>query len=252
MSIRKFFINLIPIRNVRYRLRDRYYPVNFTISKHSKCLFVAPHPDDEMIGGGGLMIMNPKNFDCIVIGSSGIAYKGLSEKERSDMRMHEFNNVMNAVGIRHRWIFETLGPLAMKQMNNNIKEYLKVLDTKKYDLIFLPVPHDRHPEHNYITNKLFKKIIRKNGYKKDLKIVFYEVWSLIANPNVFIDITKVIDKKREILHLYKSAHVRFQYSENACSLNKYRGMQNDTLGYAEAFYVDSVHNYIKNGYKING
>ena len=88
MSIRKFFINLIPIRNVRYRLRDRYYPISFTISKHSKCLFVAPHPDDEMIGGGGLMIMNPKNFDCIVIGSSGIAYKGLSEKERSNMRMN--------------------------------------------------------------------------------------------------------------------------------------------------------------------
>ena len=119
-------------------------------------------------------------------------------------------------------------------------------------MIFLPVPHDRHPEHNYITNKLFKKILKRNGYKKELKIVFYEVWSLIANPNMFVDITKVIDKKRDILHLYKTAHVHFQYAENACALNQYRGMQNDTLGYAEAFYVDSVHNYIKSRYKING
>ena len=52
------------------------------------------------------------------MGASGIAYKGLSEKQRSDARIKEFSIVMNAVGIKKYWIFETLGPFAMKQMDS--------------------------------------------------------------------------------------------------------------------------------------
>ena len=73
----------------------------------------------------------------------------------------------------------------------------------------------------------------------------------ISTPNVFIDISKVINKKTKILHLYKSAHIVFQYADITKGLNRYRGTQaNLPLGFAEAFYIDSVYNYMKKNYRI--
>ena len=192
-----------------------------------------------------------KNFDVVVMGSSGTDYKKRTAHEHAKIRTKEYNDVMQHLGIKKHWIYQTYGVRGVEQMDKMFGNYIRDLKTDKYDYIFLPVPHDRHQDHNHITNHLFKRILRKNGYKKDLKIVFYEVWSLIPNPNVFIDISKVINKKTKILHLYKSAHIVFQYADITKGLNRYRGTQaNLPLGFAEAFYIDSVYNYMKKNYRI--
>jgi LmbE family N-acetylglucosaminyl deacetylase len=251
MKISQLIIKLIPFRKLRHKLRDRYFPRKIEITAKTKCLFVAPHPDDEMIGGGGVMCKYPENFAVVVMGSSGTDYKERRAADHAKIRTAEFANVMDALGIKNRWIFQTIGARGIEQMNAHFNEYLKALKTADYDYIFLPVPHDRHRDHAHITNKLFKRILRKNGYKKDLKICFYEVWSLIPNPNVFVDTTEVIERKTKILCLYKSAHVLFQYADISRGLNRYRGTQNNSpFGYAEAFHVDSVHNYLRHDYEV--
>lgn len=243
---------LIPIKQIRHKMRDRYNPRHINIDDNSRCLVVAPHPDDEMIGVGGLMCLHPKNFDVVIMGSSGTDYKERKAEDHAKTRTREFEDVCHNMGITNHWIYQTLGIRGVEQMNALFDDYINDLKTSQYDYIFLPVPHDRHQDHNYITNNLFKRILRKNGYKKDLKIVFYEVWSLIPNPNVFIDISSVIDKKYEILHLYKSAHVLFQYADITKGLNRYRGSQaNLPYGFAEGFYIDSVHNYLRKNYRIS-
>lgn len=244
---------LIPIKSIRHKLRARYNPRHeIRIDKNTRCLCVAPHPDDEMIGCGGLLCLYPDNFDVVIMGSSGTDYKNRTAHEHAKTRTAEFNAIMKKLGIKNHWIYQTYGVRGIEQMDAMFEQYIRDLDTKKYDYIFLPVPHDRHQDHNHITNKLFKRILRKNGYSKDLKIVFYEVWSLIPNPNVFVDITSVIDKKCKILSMYKSAHVLFQYAEVTNDLNRCRGHQTGMPeGYAEAYYIDSVCNYIKNNYKID-
>ena len=242
---------LIPFAKLRHKLRDRYNPRDIKIAKDTRCLVVAPHPDDEIIGVGGLMSLYPKNFDVVVMGSSGTDYKKRTAHEHAKIRTKEYNDVMQHLGIKKHWIYQTYGVRGVEQMDKMFGNYIRDLKTDKYDYIFLPVPHDRHQDHNHITNHLFKRILRKNGYKKDLKIVFYEVLSLIPNPNVFIDISKVINKKTKILHLYKSAHIVFQYADITKGLNRYRGTQaNLPLGFAEAFYIDSVYNYMKKNYRI--
>lgn len=160
------------------------------INKTTKCLMVAPHPDDELLGAGALMIKYSNNFDCICMGSSGLSHgKGIEEgKKNSQIRVNEFNQVMDYIVIKNYWIFETYGePRFDNQMINNLNNYCSVLNLKQYDYIFLPHPKDGHHEHRFITNKLFKKIINKVGYNQNTKIVFYEVWSDIQNPNVYFD-----------------------------------------------------------------
>lgn len=49
-----------------------------------------------------------------------------------------------------------------------------------------------------------KKLIKKSGYKKSLKIARYEVWGTLRAPNYYEDITDFIDKKRELIECYES------------------------------------------------
>lgn len=253
MNIKKFLFNFIPNKELRKKLRNKYCynKVSLELEENSKCLVVCPHADDELIGVGGLMLLSPKNFDVICIGSSGVPYKEISAQERSNIRIKEFNNVMKKLGVNKFWIFETYGKgILIKQIKKHFQEYLATLDTTQYDYIFMPVPHDRHPEHKFITNKLMKSILKENKFKGTCKIVFYEVWSLIPNPNCFIDISKVINQKEELLKLYVSQHVWIDYATKTKCLNSYRGMQNDNTEFSEAFYITDIKNYLKKGYNI--
>ena len=107
------------------------------------------------------------------------------------MRVKEFHEVMGALGVANHWIFETYGvPRFDDQMEKHFDEYCEVLkNLKSYDYIFLPHPVDGHHEHRFITNKLFKKIVKKVGFNPEIKVVFYEVWADIKKPNTFFDMT---------------------------------------------------------------
>ena len=176
------------------KIKKRKYKENcpLEINENTKCLMVCPHPDDEILGAGALMIKYSNNFDCLCMGSSGVATSEISAKDRSQVRIKEFNHVMDTIGIKNHWIFETYGtPRFDRQMDTHFSEYCEVLkNLKDYDYIFLPHPSDGHHEHRYITNKLFKKIAKKIGINPNTKIVFYEVWKNMNNPNVFFNTSK--------------------------------------------------------------
>ena len=164
------------------------------ISKNTKCLMIAPHPDDEIIGAGGILIKYSNNFDCICMGSSGVSEEGdlALAKKRSEIRINEFNKVMDYIGIKNHWIFETTGTHLRfdNEMIDMLDDYCKVLNLKQYDYIFLPHPKDGHHEHRFITNTLFKLIAKKIGINRSTKIVYYEVWADLKNPNIYFDMQK--------------------------------------------------------------
>lgn len=249
MISRLFLINMIPIAKYRKRLLRKYYPdklPGFRVDKNTRMLMVCPHPDDEMLGAGGMLIKYAKHFDCICMASAGVKTPQIDAESRADLRIQEFNTVMDAVGIKNRWIFKTFGvPPMCDQIEKYFADYCKVLDLKKYDYIFLPQPNDAHPEHVFITNKLFKKIMRHNGYNHDVQIVFYEVWRTISKPDFFFDISDVAQRKFKIIELYKSQNGYINYPYRVEGLNRYRGMQADNLDYAEVFLITSGKKYLR-------
>lgn len=247
--ISRNLINLIPIAKYRKQILYKYYPklrLGFRVSVNTRILVVCPHPDDEMLGMGGVMIKNAQCIDCICMASAGVKTPQIDAEPRANLRIKEFHTVMDAVGIKNRWIFKTFGvPPMNDQISKYFKDYCKVLDLHKYDYIFLPNPHDGHPEHLFITNKLFKKIMRHNGYNPDAQIIFYEVWRTISVPDFFYDISDVARKKFEIISLYKSQNGYINYPFRIEGLNRYRGMQNNNTDYAEAFKITSVKKYLR-------
>lgn len=246
-TMKKFLISLIPIKKIRRRLKERYFSSNkeFSLSGVKKCLMVAPHPDDETLAAGGLMIKYADKFDCICMASAGVKTPDIGAEDRADLRIKEFYQVMDTIGIKNRWIFKTFGiPPMCDQIENYFTEYCKVLDTKQYDCIFLPHPKDNHVEHQYITNYLFKRILKQKGFNPNVKIVFYEVWRPLDNPNYYEDISDVVEEKKKILELYVSQWVKYNLIPRIIGLNSYRGFWANNAPYAESFEVITMQKYL--------
>lgn len=248
MKFLKVLISLIPLKHLRKRLRTKYYPkveLTIDIKANTRCLVVAPHPDDETLSCGGLMIKYPSNFDCLCMASAGVKTPSIEAEARADLRIKEFHQVMDAIGIKNRWIFKTFGiPPMNEQIEAYFKEYCNVISPQDYDYIFLPHPQDNHAEHKYITNALFKKILKKKGFHPETKIVFYEVWAPIMFPNHYEDISEIITKKSEVLNLYKSQWVKYNLIPRVLGLNAFRGFWADNADYAEAYRIVSINKYL--------
>lgn len=253
-KILKFLIKLVPSKKKRKQLRCKYFPSrnlkNFEIKADTKCLIVAPHPDDEVIGCGGLLAKYKEHFDVVVLSSAGVAYNGLSAKERSDVRIIEFNQVMDYLGIKNHWIFETYGvPMFFEQIKQHIKSYLEILDFKKYDFIFLPYPYDSHPEHEYISKDLMKSLLKKNGYNPDTQIMFYEVWTPIEKPNFYEEIESVIEEKVKLINMYPSQVIDgWDYDRWTQGLNSYRSMYVRPHKYGEVYEAVNIQYYMNKKY----
>ena len=240
-------INLIPVRKRRRELRDKFFPKRNTIdiTAGTRCLMICPHPDDEMLGAGGVLVKYAAHFDVCCISSAGVACKDIGAEQRADIRITEFHRVMDALGVKNRWIFKTFGvPPFIEQIDGMFRDYCAVLDFSKYDYIFLPHPRDSHPEHLYITNVLVKRLLRKQGYNPNTTIAFYEVWTPMESVTTYVDISDVAKRKFEVLGLYKSQLGWIKYPERVEGLNKYRGMLANNVKYAEAFRVRSVESYL--------
>lgn len=251
--VKKILIKLLSVFILNKQQRKSFRKENliksisgFKITPKTKCLIVAPHPDDEVIGCGGLMAKNARNFDVICISSSGVAYQNIGAEERADIRIQEFEKVMQQLGIVTYWIFKIFGvPPMVSKIADNFCKYAKILNLYRYDYIFLPSPIDNHKEHQFVTNELMKNIIIKNGYKKNCKIVFYEVWTPMPNPSYFEDISEVIDFKKKLIGIYESQLVKIDYVSRISALNHYRGVFANNAEYAEAYKVVSMEEYLR-------
>ena len=227
---------------------EKYLPTekSVVITKDTKCLVIGPHPDDETIGCGGIMLKYPNNFDCAVLASAGCGKDKKVAEKNAEVRIKEFNKVMEKTGIKNYWIFKTFGvPPMYREIKRNMHDYLKNLDTKKYDYIFIPHPNDGHREHKYISRNIVKKILRHNGYKRGLKICYYGVWTPLMGATHFENTEPVREKKYKLLEMYESQNITVSYPDMADGLNKYYGgLSHANMKYAEAFRVVSVRQYL--------
>lgn len=226
------------------------YQSSTLIKQNDRVLIVAPHPDDEVIGCGGIIAKYPTQIDVLCINSSGVKYEWdtLSAEEIAEVRCNEFYNVMKHAGINKSYIAKIYGiPPMFSDINLNIPNYLRNFNFKDYDVIFVPHQYDGHREHRFVANHLIKKLIKKSGYKKDCKIARYEVWGTIQSPNYYEDITGYNSNKGNLINLYESRS-KAHYADRILALNYYRAIIasfKDVNSYAEAFVVQKIEDFLK-------
>ena len=191
-------------------------PQPLILKENDKCLILAPHPDDESIGCAGIMAMQPDKFKVVCL------------THGNDNRRNEFENAMKVLSVENEIL-----DIKDKHINDDYEAFEKI-EFSGFNYIFIPYIYDQHSDHKAISAHLNKYL--KTHKTGDLKIVFYEVWSTMNMPNTFVDITGVVDKKREAINCHQSQVNEKDYTTKILGLNEYRGMLNN-IGFAEAFTV---------------
>lgn len=206
------------------------------ISKEDKILIIAPHPDDESIGCGGLISLYPSQIDIVVMtdGSRGDINKTL--KEMKIIRKQEFMNALEKVNI-NSYVFLDYPDGELIFHPNCMSE----VDIRKYTKIFVPHYSELHADHRASFEFLIKKV--KELQIENVEIYQYETRSAVNEDATILDITSCIQIKLDMIGQYKSQLVEYDYVSFAEALSKYLACkENQKDKYLEEYIRYDFHN----------
>lgn len=204
------------------------------ISENQRILIVAPHPDDETLGCGGILALYGPQCDVLLMTDGrkgGPADGSQTEEQTAAIRKSEFELAMDGFGI-HEYKELAIPDSTLKANKNKVSG----MNLKGYDYIFVPNRSERHPDHRAAYD-IIKRLCKRQKAKAQL--LEYEVWSPIISPNRFLDISQVMEKKTQGLMAYVSQIAELDYEALARGLNTYRGAPYH-IAYCEAFYSEAV------------
>jgi len=216
----------------------------------NKVLVVATHPDDETLGCGGTLLKHKANgdsVDCLVVTSikeeNGFAASvvGARRQEiKTASSMYGFDSVYDLD-------FSTmqLDSIPFSRLISSISDVLREVEP---NIVYLPFKSDVHTDHQiafkaaYSCTKTFrcpsiKKIVMMETLSETEFAYSTKENSFI--PNMFVDVTDFIDRKIEIMNIYKNEigpHPFPRSERNIRALATFRGA---TAGceYAESFMI---------------
>ncbi|MDI6734993.1 MAG: PIG-L deacetylase family protein [bacterium] len=169
-----------------------------------RVLVLAPHPDDESIGCGGVLYQHYLSGEKITVvfltdGCQGRYRRRISEEEIVKQRKEEAKKAAVVLGIQNIifWDYKD-GELCSNE--ESIKRMRELIPTITPDVVYLPYFVDEHEDH-WATNKIFLEACPKITYR--FKVFAYEVWTPLI-PNYLVNITKQMDKKLKALECYKT------------------------------------------------
>lgn len=192
---------------------------------HSKdrILIIAPHPDDECIGPGGILCLFPKQCSVLVLSDGREGGKSVASEMEKEIRKKEFIEEMHFLGINE---YQMLGYKDGTLMKHT--DCLKQVDLSKYTKIFVTGTHDNHPDHTAAYLSVYHALHEQEII--NLEIYIYEVHDALQGATHMIDITNVIDKKQQIIRFHKSQIKQMPYDRYAKCAAQYRALQNKMCG----------------------
>lgn len=219
---RKFFRkDIISVIHKKLKIIHKGIDVVFQkplkIQSTDKILILSPHPDDESIGCGGLLLeyANQCRVVCLTDGCLG-GDSNMPNNELVRIRKEEFINAMNFAKVEDYQFLNIHDGNLLNEFNR-----FTDIDFEYFDFIFIPNILDNHLDHKAVGVH-FEKLLKLKKLK--CKVCFYEVWNALGLPNVYLDISDISQNKKEMISLYQSQTKYIDYHNRMLSLNNYRGM----------------------------
>lgn len=200
-----------------------------------RLLVLAPHPDDEVIGCGGLVALHLREGRTVhvVVATDG-AQAGDGPQREAESRA--------ALALLGDATIEFLRfPDRELENAGELDGRLAViLRERKPDLIAVPSPLEIHPDHMALSRAFCDLIARDPSLFADLavaRVAFYEV-SAPLRPNALVDITPVAIAKYAAIEAHASQAAIRDYTSYARGLNAWRAMTlPPQVKFAEAYWT---------------
>lgn len=214
-------------------------------------LFIAPHPDDEILGCGATirkLVSEECNCYTLVMTNGHIGVPELYSEESVSQVRNEDRNANALLGVKQSFFFDFPAPVLDQCPVYKMGEAIHTLILElQIDTVFLPHRGDIHIDHKMVFDAGLVAS-RPTGNSPVKRIFCYETlseteWGTPTAhdaflPNTFIKVTKEeFDRKKEAFGCFNSQLRQFPESrslEAIEALAKYRG-STITTEYAEAF-----------------
>ncbi len=217
-------------------------PFKPEVLRGEKLLVLAPHPDDEIIGSGGLIaqhIRERREVRVVIITDGGAAGPEGDAGYRQKRRVESIEGLQRLgateprfLGIPDREIADRSG-----ELQRAIREELEQF---RPDLVIVPSPLEVHPDHLAAARALSDLIQSSAMSLGDLalcRVAFCEI-SQPFRPNVLVDITDVAEEKYEAIRAHQSQVDIRDYESYARGLNQFRAMTlPPECRFAEGYWV---------------
>lgn len=198
-------------------------------------LIVAPHPDDEAIGCGGIIARNSAAGERLVVAflSSGeCGIPGMTMEDAGRVREKEAAAAADVLGIDDLLFLRLSDGRFQQQSVRAARALAGVLAAVLPNVIRVPHPQDGHADHSAVW-PLLQEAIRISDLPAP-EILAYELWTPMAVPDYAEDITPFIDCKLQAIGCYASQLQQLPYDYGIAGLNAYRGAFLGGCRYAEA------------------
>lgn len=213
-------------------------------------MVIAPHPDDETLGCGGVIQrFKSENVNVYWLIVTSIDQSDGYSEEFAKNRKQEINDVSSHY--KFNKVFNLNFPTSMLDtvpFNNIVTAISGALSEVKPDTLFIPHYGDIHTDHRIVFDACMSSIkwFRQKTVKK---VMSYETLSETNfsnnienntfNPNTYYDISNYIDSKIKGMNIFRTEIDKhpFPRSEDSIrSLAKIRGSESG-YEYAEAFML---------------
>lgn len=218
----------------------------------NKILIIAPHPDDEVLGCGGVIAKNAAKGNDVYVVIVTNAYVGapemFTEKGTEKVRI-EARNSHQFLGVKETFFLDFPAPRL-----DTIPSYklsialLEIINKLKIDTLYIPHRGDIHKDHR-VTFEAALVAARPINNCPVNTIYAYETvseteWAApfgddVFIPTVFEDITPYIDKKKKAFTYFTAQERKFPHPRSLQNLEYLSKLRGATVGFnnAEAFML---------------
>lgn len=207
-----------------------------------RALVLAPHPDDESVGCGGLiaLLADAGATVTVLVATDGEATRGAAAAGPTvaSRRRDEARAACRALGAEEpRFAGLPDGRLA-EHLPELTAAVARAAGELRPDVVLVPWFGDGHPDHRALSEAVADAHLDHPA----VEIWGCETWTPLP-ANRIVDVTRVIERKRSAIEAHETAHLAFDVSA-VIGLNRYRSLHGLMgRGYAEAFLAATPGGY---------
>lgn len=220
-------------------------------------LVLAPHPDDEIFGCGGLLALYGKSSAEIQVQvlTDGAGYHPQSQRESVfETRKQETNQALAALGLNHA-VFSGYADRSLATRTDLAGVVQEIIQQQAADVVLAPSLWEIHPDHLATARAVLAAI---HGLWRECEkvptLLFYEIGAP-QRVELLIDITEVWAAKHQAMQSFVSQNEVQNYARHIEALNAYRTYTlPPSVQYAEAYgvlYPQALGEYLSRGGSLN-
>lgn len=211
-------------------------------------LIVTPHPDDETLGCGGTIlkyIEEGHNVHWLIVTTAG-DLASEAWKVNREVEIQKVTSLYNFKSV-YQLEFEAT-KLDQMAVGDLVKSFSDLFENVQPTIVFSPYLGDIHSDHKVVFESTMA-CTKWFRYPSVKKVFVYETLSETdftinpdANgfrPNVFVNISKYLEKKINIMNVYKSEVADFPFPRSDKAIRSLAYLRGAASGYeaAEAFML---------------